>query len=62
MYPYNNFIPFGAAEAFLLHDYEFQDYYSTLPEEVQESIDEHENEFHSFDEMKAFAEDLMKRS
>ena len=36
-----------------------KDYYSSLPEEVQESIDEHEDEFHSLDEMKAFAEEQM---
>lgn len=59
MYPlYNIPLPFGAEESFL-HDFEYQDYYSSLPEEVQESIDEHEDEFHSLDEMKAFAEEQM---
>ncbi len=38
------------------------DYFSSLPEEVQQEINQHEGEFHSAEELHEFAENLMKRS
>lgn len=38
------------------------DYFFTLPEEIQQAVNEHADQFQSMEQMRAFAEDLMKRS
>jgi hypothetical protein len=38
------------------------DYLSSLPDEVQQEINQHKGNFHSAEELHQFAENLMKRS
>ncbi len=38
------------------------DYISSLPEDVQEEINEHEDEFHNDVELHNFVENLMRRA
>ena len=50
------FIPF--VRGFLYYD----DYFNSLPEEVQEQVNAHADEFRTQDEMRAFVDNLMWRA
>lgn len=41
-------------------DLHFQDYYASLPEEIQAAVNEHENEIHSLHELRQFARRYQK--
>ncbi len=49
---------FGLAALFT--DLRFHDYYSSLPEEIQAAVNAHENEIHSLQELRQFAEHYQK--
>lgn len=52
----------GALLAEDYNDVHREDFFSSLPEEVQEEINEHQDEFQSEEEMREYAHTLMKRS
>lgn len=53
---------YGAGLAFYLGATGVRDYLSSLPEEVQEEINKHENQIHSEEDLREYAEYLMKKS
>jgi hypothetical protein len=47
--------------ALMSTDRNSNDYFSSLPEEVQAGINEHQDEIHSVEELHAYAEEFMKK-
>ena len=46
----------------IFNDRDTGDYFASLPEEVQEAINQRAEQFHSAEEMRAYAEELKLRS
>ena len=46
----------------LAEDMDLGNYFASLPEEVQEAINQRAEEFHSAEEIRAYAEELKLRS
>ncbi|MBC8545701.1 hypothetical protein H8711_01945 [Clostridiaceae bacterium NSJ-31] len=51
----NDYFSFGFA------DVSGASYFDTLPDEVKQAVNEHIDEFHSMDELRRFAETMMRK-
>ena len=40
----------------------YRDFFYSLPEEVQEQVNAHQDEFHSFEDMRRYVEELTRRA
>ena len=60
----DNFLTGGAVlfSNRIFDDRDAGDYFASLPEEVQEAINQRAEQFHSAEEMRAYAEELKLRS
>lgn len=60
----DNFLTGGAAlfSSRIVGGADWGDYFASLPEEVQEAVNQRAEEFHSVEEMKAYAEEMKLRS